>query len=209
MNKLILIIFIILPAALFAQSPNAPVSNASITPIDTTQKDPVKPPQSEDIDPATGLNTGYYIGDNLSIVKGFSRFYKLMDASGMTETFRSRGPITVFIPTDEVLAKLSAGKTDSLLMTDNLPELIALVSYHAIPGKLTFGKIAKQIDGKTGLATFTTLSGGKLYAKYDGNRNLVLVDETGRQARITREGIKQHNGLFNVIDTVLQPKNRL
>ena len=204
MNKLLLIVFILFSSTVWAQSPNVP-----ITPLDTTKRDPIKPPQSKDIDPATGLNTGYYIGDNVSMVKGFSSFYKLMDAAGLTETFRSRGPITVFIPTDEVLAKLSAGKTDSLLMTDNLPELIALVSYHAIPGKLTFGKIAKQIDGKTGLATFTTLSGGKLYAKYDSNRNFVLVDETGRQARITWEGIKQHNGLFNVIDTVLQPKNRL
>lgn len=204
MNKLLLIVFILFSSTVWAQSPNVP-----ITPLDTTKRDPIKPPQSKDIDPATGLNTGYYIGDNVSMVKGFSSFYKLMDAAGLTETFRSRGPITVFIPTNEVLTKLSAGKTDSLLMTDNLPELIALVSYHAIPGKLTFGKIAKQIDGKTGLATFTTLSGGKLYAKYDGNRNFVLVDETGRQARITREGIKQHNGLFNVIDTVLQPKNRL
>jgi uncharacterized surface protein with fasciclin (FAS1) repeats len=209
MNKLLFILFIILPSVLLAQSPNAPVSNASITPIDTTQTEPVKPPQSKDIDPTTGLNTGYYIGDNLSMVKGFSQFYKLMDAAGLTETFRSRGPITIFVPDDLALAKLSAAKTDSLLMHNNLPQLIALVSYHAIPGKLTLAKIAKQIDGKTGLATFTTLSGGKLYAKYDGNRNLILVDETGHQAIVTRDGIKQHNGLFNIIDTVLQPKNKL
>lgn len=204
MNKLILIIFILFSTDLIAQSPNAP-----ITPTDTTKRDPIKPPQSKDIDPATGINTGYYIADNLSMAKTFSKFFKLMDAAGLTETFRSRGPITVFIPGDEAFAKLSTGKIDSLLIMDKLPELIALASYHAIPGKLTLAKMAKQIDGKTGLATFTTLSGGKLYAKYDGNRNLVLVDETGRQAIITRDGIKQHNGLFNVIDTVLQPKNRL
>jgi uncharacterized surface protein with fasciclin (FAS1) repeats len=83
------------------------------------------------------------------------------------------------------------------------------VSYHAVAGKLTLRKIASQMDKKTGIATLTTLSGGKLYAKYDGNRNLILVDETGHQCIITRDGIKQHNGLFNVIDTVLQPKNRL
>ena len=204
MNKLLLIIFILFSSDLLAQSPNVP-----ITPLDTTQRDPIKPPQSKDIDPATGLNTGYYIGDNLSMVKGFSRYYKLMEAAGLVETFRSRGPITIFVPGDEAFAKLSAGKTDSLLMTDNLPELIALVSYHAIAGKLTLGNIAKEIDGKSGLATFTTLAGGKLYARYDSNRNLVLIDETGHQAIITRDAIKQNNGLFNIIDTVLQPKNKL
>jgi uncharacterized surface protein with fasciclin (FAS1) repeats len=209
MNKLLLIIFILFSTDIVAQSPNAPVSNAAILSIDTNQRDPVKPSQSKDIDPPTGLNTGYYIADNLSKVKIFSKFFKLVDAAGLTETLRSRGPITVFIPGNEVLAKLSAGKTDSLLSTDNLPELIALVSYHAVPGKLTLAKIAKQIDGKTGTATFTTLSGGKLYAKYDGNRNLVLVDETGHQGIINRDGIKQNNGLFYVIDTVLQPKKRL
>ena len=204
MNKLLIILFIFFSTDLLAQSPNAP-----ITPLDTTKREPIKPPQSKDIDPATGLNTGYYIADNLSMVKTFSRFYKLMETAGLTETFRSRGPITVFVPGDEVLSKLSAGKTDSLLRMDNLPELIALVSYHAIPGKLTLGKILGQIDKKTGMASFTTLSGGKLYAKYDGSRNLVLVDETGHQSIITRDGIKQNNGLFNVIDTVLQPKKRL
>lgn len=204
MNKLLLIIFLFFSADLVAQSPNAP-----ITPTDTTKRDPIKPPQSKDIDPATGINTGYYITDNLNMAKTFSKFYNLMDAAGLAETFRSRGPITIFVPDDQAFAKLSTGKTDSLLMHNNLPQLLALVTYHAIPGKLTLGKIAKQIDGKTGLATFTTLSGGKLYAKYDGNRNLVLVDETGHQSIITRDGIKQHNGLFNVIDTVLQPKNRL
>ena len=204
MNKLLLIVFILFSTELVAQSPNAP-----ITPTDTTKRDPIKPPQSKDIDLATGINTGYYIGDNLSMVKAFSKFYKLMDVAGLTETFRSRGPITIFVPDDQAFAKLSAGKTDSLLMHNNLPYLIALVSYHAIPGKLTLGKIAKQIDSKTGVATFTTLSGGKLYVKYDNNRNLVLVDETGHQSIITRDGITQNNGLFNIIDTVLQPKNRL
>jgi uncharacterized surface protein with fasciclin (FAS1) repeats len=204
MKKLVLILFIFFTTDLLAQAPDIP-----ITPTDTTQRDPIKPPQSKDIDPVTGVNTGYYIADNLHLVKTFSKFFKLMDAAGLTETFRSRGPITVFIPTDEVLAKLSVEKTDSLLRTDNLPALIALVSYHSVAGKLTLRKIASQIDKKTGIATLTTLSGGKLYAKYDGNRNLILVDETGHQCIIARDGIKQHNGLFNVIDTVLQPKNRL
>lgn len=204
MNKLLLFLFIFISTTSLAQT-----TNTLIISPDTTKKDPIKPPQSKDIDPVTGLNTGYYIGDNLGMVKTFSKFYKLVEAAGLTETLRSRGPITIFVPNDQSIAKLSAGRTDSLLMKDNLPQLIALITYHVVPGKLTLGKIAKQIDGKTGLATLTTLSGGKLYAKYDSNRNLVLVDETGHQSIITRDGIVQNNGLFNIIDTVLQPKNRL
>lgn len=208
MNKLFLILFVFLSTDLLAQSPNAPVSNASITPIDTTKKDPPKPPKSKDIDRETGINTGYYIADNIVLVKTFSNFFKMMDAAGLTETFRSRGPITIFVPGDDAFSKLSAGKMDSLYRMNNLPELIALVSYHAIPGKLTLAKMAKQIDGKTGLASFTTLSGRKLYAKRDGN-HLVLVDETGHQSIITKDEIRQHNGLFNVIDAILQPKEHL
>lgn len=204
MNKLVAFILLFLPSVLWAQSPNVP-----ITPLDTTKRDPVKPPQSKSVDAATGLNTGYYIADNLSMVKTFSKFYKLMDAAGLTETLRSRGPITIFVPSDQVIAKLSASRMDSLLMKNNLPNLISLIAYHVVPGKLTLKKIAGQIDKKTGIATFTTLSGGKLYAKYDGNHNLMLVDETNHQSIITRDGIKQNNGIFNMIDTVLQPKNRL
>lgn len=202
MNKLLLFAFSLISGVVLAQSPNAP-----ITPLDTTKRDPIKPPQSNDIDPTTGINTGYAIPENLAKVS--ATFYKLTEAAGLAETLRSRGPITMFVPQEQAFTKLSKDKMDSLLRPGNMPQLIALVSYHAVPGKLTLRKIASQIDSKTGVATFTTLSGGKLYAKYDANRNLVLVDETGHQSIIAIDGIEQYNGIINIIDTVLQPKNRL
>ncbi len=93
-------------------------------------------------------------------------------------------------------------------MPDNLPLLIAFVTYHAIPGKLNFRKLAKQIDSKTRVATFTTLSGAKLKAKMVGS-NLILVDDTGHESTITKNDLPQINGFIHIIDTPLSPKNKL
>ena len=54
------------------------------------------------------------------------------------------------------------------------------------------------------MATFTTVAGGKLMAKMDGN-TLVLTDEKGGMSRVTIADVKQSNGVIHVIDTVLMP----
>ena len=202
MNKLLLLILLLFTTCiLFAQrTPSTPNSIA-----DSSMK---KPTASKPVNAETGMSVTKNISDNLLSAKNLSRFNKALISAGLDETFRSRGPITVFIPDDEAFAKLSAGKMDSLSRFSNLPQLIAVLTYHAVPGKITTGKIAGQMNSKTGLATFTTLSGSKLYAKVDGG-GIILVDDAGHQSKITKADIQQKNGLINVVDAVLLPKNKL
>ncbi|MEO6632138.1 MAG: fasciclin domain-containing protein, partial [Mucilaginibacter sp.] len=201
MNKLLLITFLLLNSfgALAQVAPSTPTSI-----VDSSKAKPiVKPP-----DVQTGMSVSKSISDNLFAASGYSRFYNALKSADLVETFMSRGPITVFIPDDAAFAKLSKGKVDSLLNPLNLPLLIAFVTYHAIPGKLSFKKIAKQIDKKTQVATLTTLSGSKLKAKIDGG-NLILIDDTGHQSIVTKTDMTQGNGYIHLIDIPLSPKNKL
>ena len=202
MNKLFsLILLLVTTCTLFAQrTPSTPSSIA-----DSSM---AKPAAAKPINAETGMSVTKNISDNLLSAKNLSRFNKALISAGLDETFRSRGPITVFIPDDEAFAKLSAGKMDSLSRLSNLPQLIAVLSYHAVPGKLTANKIAGQIDSKTGVATLLTLSGSKLYAKIDGG-SIILVDDAGHQSKLTKADMQQKNGFIHIVDTVLLPKNKL
>ncbi|MEO8886022.1 MAG: fasciclin domain-containing protein [Mucilaginibacter sp.] len=203
MNKLFLSSLLLLTTCtLFAQvAPSTPksIAEASVE----------KPVDVKGADPKTGMVSSYLIGDNIFLSKMGGSFYKAVKAAGMEETFKSRGPITLFLPNDQAFAKLSKGKIDSLYKPALLPHLIALIAYHAIPGNLRIDDLADKIDRKTGIATFTTLSGSKLYIKFDGNYNLVIVDDAGHQSIITQPQLPQSNGFIYVIDTVLQPKDKL
>ena len=149
------------------------------------------------------------IMDNMATMENFSKFFKVVELAGLIETFRSAGPITIFIPDNDAFDKMPKGKLDTLLRADHRPELIAFITYHAIPGKFNAQKIAKQAITHKNSATFTTLSGSKLYAKVDAAKTLTLTDETGRESTITQSDMKQSNGMLFTISEVLITKNKV
>ncbi len=143
---------------------------------------------------------------NISRSKELSTFYKIIQVVGLNETFKSKGPITVFVPNDQAFANLPPGKLDTLLKSGHKYDLIALITYHVIPGKITAKEIGRQINSNKGLATFITLTGSKLSAKLNADRNIILIDENGGQSIISRFDITQANGLVHIINSVLVPK---
>lgn len=117
--------------------------------------------------------------------------------------------LTVFAPDNDAFAKLAPGKMDSLMFnTKRQPDLIALVTYHVIPGILKAKDIIHQIKANNGTATFITLTGNKLTAKLDANRNIVLIDENGGQSVISKFDIPQNNGIIHIVNAVLIPKSK-
>lgn len=201
MSKLLLITIFLFNASV-ASAQVAPSTPTSI--VDSSKAKPViKPP-----DVQTGMSVSKSISVNLYESGNYSSFYSALKAADLVETFMSRGPITVFVPDDMAFAKLSKSKVDSLLNPRNLPLLIAFVTYHAVPGKLSLRGISKKIDKKTQLATLTTLSGSKLFAKIDGS-NLILIDDTGHESVVTKTDMEQGNGYIHLIDKPFSPKNKL
>ena len=144
--------------------------------------------------------------ENISLSKEYSTLVSVINNAGLTETFKSKGPITVFAPTNEAFNKLPQGELDTLLRPDHKDYLSYLLTYHAIAGRLTSKDIAHKINSNNGTAVLTTLAGSKITATIDENRNIVLTDENGGQSIISRFDIAQSNGILDIVTAVLVPK---
>jgi uncharacterized surface protein with fasciclin (FAS1) repeats len=144
------------------------------------------------------------IVDNAVNSKDHTTLVAAVKAAGLVDTLKSKGPFTVFAPTNAAFDALPAGTVDTLLKPENKALLQKILTYHVVAGNMDSKAIAKAIKKGKGTATFTTVAGGKLMAKMDGS-TLVLTDEKGGMSRVTIADVKQSNGVIHVVDTVLMP----
>lgn len=126
-------------------------------------------------------------------------------AAGLVETLQSKGPFTVFAPTNAAFDKLPKGTVENLLKPENLKTLQTILTYHVIAGKMDSVAIAKAIKAGKGTATLKTVSGGKLTAWMKG-KSLYITDENGKSAKVTIADVNQSNGVIHVVNAVLTPK---
>ncbi len=56
-------------------------------------------------------------------------------AAGLVDTLSSRGPLTVFAPTNRAFGKLPKGTVESLVQPQNKAQLTAVLTYHVVPGR--------------------------------------------------------------------------
>jgi len=193
MKKLLLLgLALIYGITVFAQTSNTTANTRAIGTLKTTAGDGMLPAND--------------IVQNIALSKDLSILYNFIKSSNLIETYKSKGPITIFAPANQAFEALPIGKVDSLAKPTHIWELTGILTYHAIAGKLKAKDIEKQINGHKGLATFTTLGGGKLTAKIDSNRNIVLEDDNGGQSIINRFDVEQSNGMLHIVNRVLMPK---
>jgi uncharacterized surface protein with fasciclin (FAS1) repeats len=126
-------------------------------------------------------------------------------AAGLVETLKSKGPFTVFAPTNSAFEKLPAGTVETLLKTENKATLTRVLTYHVLPGRFDSRAIAGKIKAGGGSAQLKTVSGGTLWASMNGS-SLILKDEKGGISTVTIANVYQSNGVIHVVDTVLLPK---
>ena len=134
----------------------------------------------------------------------FKTLVTAVKAARLTETLASKGPFTVFAPTNDAFAKLPAGTVETLLKPENRDQLAKVLTYHVVPGTFTAEAILKAISDGGGQAALTTVEGSQLTAKLDGDK-VVLVDESNRTSVVTKTDLMQSNGVIHVIDTVVLP----
>ena len=74
----------------------------------------------------------------------FKTLVAAVNAAGLVETLKGKGPFTVFAPTDAAFAKLPEGTVASLLKPENKSKLVAILTHHvlavAVPSKAVLGK---------------------------------------------------------------------
>ena len=118
-------------------------------------------------------------------------------AAGLVEALKSKGPLTVFAPTDAAFAKLPKGTVASLLKPENKAKLQAILKYHVVAGAVPASAIVKA-----GTAKAKTLQGQEVTAVFDKATNTVTVNG----AKVISADVKASNGIIHVIDTVILPK---
>jgi uncharacterized surface protein with fasciclin (FAS1) repeats len=127
-----------------------------------------------------------------------------VQAAGLVDTLKSKGPFTVFAPVNSAFAALPAGTVETLLKPENKGMLTKILTYHVVSGKYDSKAIATAIKKGKGMATFTTVAGGRLSARMQGP-NLVLTDEKGGMSTVTIADVPQSNGVIHVVNAILMP----
>ncbi len=126
-------------------------------------------------------------------------------AAGLVDTLNSKGPFTVFAPTNEAFGALPNGTVETLLKPENKATLTKVLTYHVVPGDYDTTKLRAMILAGNGTATLTTVEGGKLWLMMNGSSNITVKDAKGQVADITIADVHQSNGVILVVDHVLLP----
>lgn len=141
--------------------------------------------------PAIAGGTSKDIVDTAAGTDGFSTLVAAVQAAGLVDTLKGDGPFTVFAPTDEAFAALPAGTVESLLLPENKEQLISILTYHVVPGKVMSTDLVDDM-------TAATVQGTDIMIDLD---NGVMIND----ASVAAADIVTSNGVIHVIDKVILP----
>jgi uncharacterized surface protein with fasciclin (FAS1) repeats len=133
------------------------------------------------------------IVDTAVKAKSFKTLVAAVEAAGLVETLKGKGPFTVFAPTDEAFAKLPEGTVEKLL--EDKDKLTAILTYHVVPGAVLAKDVIKLEEAKT-------VQGGKVKIKVEEDQVFI------NGAKVVKADIVCGNGVIHVIDSVLLPPEK-
>lgn len=138
---------------------------------------------------ATAAKAAGDIVDTAIKAGSFKTLVTAVQAAGLVDTLKGKGPFTVFAPTDEAFAKIPKDQLDALLKDKT--KLTAILTYHVVPGKV----LAKDVKA----GSVKTVQGTNINLTTQGG---VMVNG----AKVTATDVMASNGVIHVIDTVIIPK---
>lgn len=134
------------------------------------------------------------IVDTAVAAGSFKTLAAALEAAGLVDALKGKGPFTVFAPTDEAFAKLPKGTVEELLKPENKAKLQAILKYHVVSGAV----LAKDV--KPGAVA--TLDGQRIDITTKDAK--VMIDK----ATVTKTDIIAGNGVIHVIDSVILPSDK-
>jgi uncharacterized surface protein with fasciclin (FAS1) repeats len=144
------------------------------------------------------------IVQNAANSKDHTTLVAAVKAAGLVGTLEGVGPFTVFAPVNAAFDKLPAGTVDTLLKPENKDQLVKVLTYHVVAGKVSSQELVKMIKAGGGKAELKTVEGATLTATLQGGK-VILIDEKGGMATVTIADVYQSNGVIHVVDSVLLP----
>ena len=121
----------------------------------------------------------------------FGTLVAAVQAAGLVDTLKGDGPFTVFAPTDEAFAALPAGTVDDLLKPENKDKLVAILTYHVVPGKVLSTDLSDGMAAKT-------VEGSEITVDLD---NGVMIND----ANVVTADVAADSGVIHVIDKLIMP----
>ena len=125
----------------------------------------------------------------------FKTLAAALSAADLVDTLKGDGPFTVLAPTDEAFAKLPKGTVETLLKPENKDQLVEILTYHVIPGRVAAKQVVK-------LDSADTVAGEKVQIEFRDSALFV------NDSRVVKTDIDTSNGIIHVIDQVLLPPQK-
>ena len=122
----------------------------------------------------------------------FNTLVAAVQAAELVETLKSKGPFTVFAPTDEAFSQLDKSTLESLLKPENKDQLVAILTYHVVAGKVMSTDITDNMQP-------STVNGSTINIKLSNGK--VMIND----ASVITADVDTDNGVIHVIDKVLIP----
>ena len=122
----------------------------------------------------------------------FNTLVAAVQAAELVETLKSKGPFTVFAPTDEAFSQLDKATLESLLKPENKDQLVAILTYHVVAGKVMSTDITDNMQP-------STVNGSTINIKLSNGK--VMIND----ATVITADVDTDNGVIHVIDKVLIP----
>lgn len=123
----------------------------------------------------------------------FSMLVAAVDAAGLVDTLKGKGPFTVFAPTDEAFSAIPKEAIADLLKPENKEKLQKILTYHVVSGNVLSSDVVKLTSSKT----------------VNGQEISFLVKDgavTVEGANVVATDVKCGNGVIHIIDKVIMPK---
>ena len=126
--------------------------------------------------------------ETLTTDGSFQTLLSLLEMADLSGRLREPGPFTLFAPNDDAFQRVNIDE-----LTGDRANLVSLLTYHIISGKLTAAEIARNEQLMT-----------------NSDKSLTVQLEEGGQvidnARYVRTDIECSNGIIHVIDNVFLPQ---
>ena len=143
--------------------------------------------------PAAAADHKMDIVDTAVNAEIFGTLAAALSAANLIDVLKGDGPFTVFAPSDEAFSKLPGGTVENLLKPENMDQLVAVLTYHVVPGKIL------STDIMMGSNSVTTVQGSSvtIVKSYDA----VKIN----QATVVVADVEATNGVIHIIDEVILP----
>ena len=125
----------------------------------------------------------------------FKTLLAAVEAADLVGALTGEGPYTVFAPTDDAFAALPKGTIETLLKPENKDQLVAILTYHVVDGRV-------YSDAALEAGAAKTLEGSEIQISVEDGK--AQVNDAG----LVATDIDASNGVIHVIDQVILPPSK-